>query len=357
VALIGVVLGWSLARTEFVLSIPFGYFSALFFGLSTILFVSASEMLLHAKSHDVFSCSEKYLKGLQESSKVDWATNFEIADKQMCKYYDYGKGCYNLGIFALYTGILFLVAPYNPYIALSIFIFGTFLEFWQIRKGIRNLLVLDKRFKTVLASFLVVAILVITSLIVGFLSYSEGFSAGQKDVVANINFNEDLMINLSSSDCQTYLRGLFPTKQNYTQLLDWESKNLNYTTAAITRYNDPRQIISYQLGRCGEFSILYTSICIANDIPARIVSPAIVIAGVVDHVWVEVNPSKDGTSWISVDPTNACTRIQLGISIFETSSTVDNPSAFKGKYTMILAYETNIDNQTFVVDRTSYYNG
>jgi hypothetical protein len=357
VALIGVVLGWSLSNTEFLFSIPFGHFSVLFFGLSTVLFVSASELLLHAKSHDVFSCTDKYLEGLQkESQEVDWESNFKEADRKMSKYYDYGKVCYDSGIFTMYFGTLFLVAPYNVYIALSIFILGVVLESWQVKKSTSNLFKLNKRFKIALVSVFVVAILVITALIVSSLSYSEGFSSGQKDVVAVISFNEELMINLSSPDCQVYLKGLFSTKQNYTQLLDWESKNLNYSTADITRHNDPRQIISYHLGRCGEFSILYTSVCIANDIPARIVSPAIIILGVIDHVWVEVNPSKDGMSWIPIDPTDACYRIQHGTSIYESPATVDNPSAFKGKYTMILAFETNMNNQTFVVDRTSYYN-
>jgi hypothetical protein len=356
VALIGVVLGWSLSSTEFLLSIPFGHFSVLFFGLSTVLFVSASQLLLHAKSHDVFSCTDKYLEGLQEESQVDWESNFKEANKEMGKYYAYGRVCYNSGIFALYLGILFLVAPYNVYIALSTFIFGIILEFWQIKKGTGNLFTLNKRFKIVLVSVAIVLILVIASLTASFFSYSEGFSSGQKDIVAIVSFNEELMVNLSRPDCQAYLNELFVTKQNYTQLLYWESKNLNYSNDVITRQNDPREIISYHLGRCGEFSILYAAVCIANDIPARIVSPAIIIPGVVDHVWVEINPSKDGVTWIPVDPTGACDRIQHGVSIYENPAMINNPSAFEDKYTMILAFETTTDNQTFVVDRTSYYN-
>jgi hypothetical protein len=161
-----------------------------------------------------------------------------------------------------------------------------------------------------LITVVLVACFIALSFIIGYnIGFDIGFKDGQRDVVENTVYHEAVSLNLSSNEVMTYLRRLFPEKLNYTQLLFWESSKLNYTNAAIERHTNPIDVLNYGLGRCGEFSILYVSICLANQIPARLVVPANIVPGIVDHLWAEVNPSKDDKTWVHVEPTDSYIRI------------------------------------------------
>jgi len=92
---------------------------------------------------------------------------------------------------------------------------------------------------------------------------------------------------------------------NYSELLAWEHRHLIYTKSHLNspRPELPIPIIERGKGRCGEFALLYTGLCLANNIPVRLVIDCSVKTdnrSTADHVWNEVYV--DG-NWLHVDPT------------------------------------------------------
>ncbi|MCW3982024.1 MAG: transglutaminase-like domain-containing protein [Candidatus Bathyarchaeota archaeon] len=61
------------------------------------------------------------------------------------------------------------------------------------------------------------------------------------------------------------------------------------------RHNEPFEILEYGEGKCREFSVLFTAICLANGYRARL------ILDMSDHAWTEVWNEKR-RKWIHVDP-------------------------------------------------------
>jgi len=92
------------------------------------------------------------------------------------------------------------------------------------------------------------------------------------------------------------LRSLFERKYTLQELLDWVHERLKFDKGDITRHDDPLEILAYGRGRCGEFSILFTSLCLAHRYRARL------ILDMSDHVWTEVWDTKR-RRWVHVDPT------------------------------------------------------
>jgi len=91
------------------------------------------------------------------------------------------------------------------------------------------------------------------------------------------------------------LRRLFERRYSLKELLDWMHARLKFTRGDIIRHNDPLEIIAYGKGRCGEFSILYTALCLAHNYRARL------ILDLSDHVWTEVWDDEK-KRWVHVDP-------------------------------------------------------
>ena len=94
---------------------------------------------------------------------------------------------------------------------------------------------------------------------------------------------------------------------SWKQLLDWEHRHFKYARDELPkpRAELPIDIIVQAKGRCGEFSLLYNGLLVANGYQTRLVIDCSTlqdkskkVAG--DHVWVEV--LIDG-AWIHVDPT------------------------------------------------------
>ena len=91
------------------------------------------------------------------------------------------------------------------------------------------------------------------------------------------------------------MRRLFERTYTLPELLDWLHKNIEWSKGDIIRHNDPIEILKYGKGRCGEFSILYTALCLAHGYRARIV------LDMTDHVWSEIwNPRQK--RWMHIDP-------------------------------------------------------
>jgi len=208
------------------------------------------------------------------------------------------------------------------------------------------------RWKRLVVSCTIIAIVLVSFVgLYHWLNYQ--YNEGQISVVEYIAYNEEVVRNFSSPEVIMNLSTMFPQKFNYTDLLYWEGRRLNYTENRIW-HADPIEILSYGKGACGEFSILYVSICLANDIPARLVMTAYLIPNAVDHSWAEINPLKDGKTWIHVEVTDACDSIKRTGSL--DPLTINNTSYYKSRhYRMLFAYQLDANRNVIITDRTAVY--
>jgi hypothetical protein len=101
--------------------------------------------------------------------------------------------------------------------------------------------------------------------------------------------------NITNPSELNQLRSLFERRYSLKELLDWMHARLEFSRGDIVRHNNPLEILAYGKGRCGEFSILFTALCLAHDYRARIV------LDLSDHVWSEVWNDKQ-ERWVHVDP-------------------------------------------------------
>jgi len=91
------------------------------------------------------------------------------------------------------------------------------------------------------------------------------------------------------------LRKLFGRNLSLTELLRWLHEKVKWSDSDIIRHSDPMEILAYGKGKCGEFSILFTALCLTHNYRARL------ILDMSDHVWTEVWNEKQ-KRWIHVDP-------------------------------------------------------
>ena len=91
------------------------------------------------------------------------------------------------------------------------------------------------------------------------------------------------------------LGAFFQRRQSLQELLEWTHKRVAFNKDSVERHEDPIAIIKYGQGRCREFSILFTALCLANGYKARLV------LDLSDHAWTEVW-SDESRKWIHVDP-------------------------------------------------------
>jgi len=91
------------------------------------------------------------------------------------------------------------------------------------------------------------------------------------------------------------LRNLFERKYSLPELLEWLHSKVKWGKGNIKRYNSPKEILTYGKGKCGEFSILFTALCLAHNYRARLV------LDMSDHVWTEVWNEKE-RRWVHMDP-------------------------------------------------------
>lgn len=91
------------------------------------------------------------------------------------------------------------------------------------------------------------------------------------------------------------LSKLFERRYSLQELLDWLHSKVEWSKGDIKRHNDPMEILVYGKGRCREFSILFTALCLAHNYRARLV------LDLSDHVWTEVW-NEEERRWVHVDP-------------------------------------------------------
>lgn len=191
-------------------------------------------------------------------------------------------------------------------------------------------------------------------LCVGFLW---GSSAGQTSVWDRIKTKENQLRDLYTSSIQTELKAWLPdTQMNFTDGLVWESKLLNCTQSR-PQYQNVTQVLKNGKGACGEFVWVFCAFCVAKNIPFRMVTVGYFVPNVVDHAWVQVNPSNDGKTWIHVEVTDSCCRLKNGSAISQLWNLTINNNAcyFERNYKMVLAFQLNEDGEVVITDVTSTF--
>lgn len=91
------------------------------------------------------------------------------------------------------------------------------------------------------------------------------------------------------------LQKFFKKRQTLHELLEWTHARVIFDKGNIVRRNDPFEIIEHGQGKCREFSVLFTAICLANGYQARLV------LDMSDHVWTEIW-NEELNKWTHVDP-------------------------------------------------------
>jgi len=110
-----------------------------------------------------------------------------------------------------------------------------------------------------------------------------------------IEFYRGLSKKLKNKSLICRLQIYFQKKQSLPELLEWIHQRIKFNKGRILRHEDPIDVIEYGQGKCREFSVLFTALCLANGYRARL------ILDMSDHVWTEVWDNNLG-NWIHVDP-------------------------------------------------------
>ena len=100
---------------------------------------------------------------------------------------------------------------------------------------------------------------------------------------------------LANPNALAELRNLFEREYSLLELLEWLHRKVKWSKGNIKRHNDPIEILEYGKGKCGEFGILFTALCLAHNYRARL------ILDMSDHVWTEIWSQKE-RKWVHVDP-------------------------------------------------------
>ena len=205
---------------------------------------------------------------------------------------------------------------------------------------------------------LIFASLILVGFVVGFVvgNYC-GTSFGQTGVWDQIRTTENQLRDLYSNSTQTDVKALLPsTQMNFTDGLVWESQRLSYNKDR-PQYQDVIQVLRNGKGACGEFVWVFCAFCVAKNIPFRMVTVGYFVPNVVDHAWVQVNPSHDGQTWIHVEVTDSCDNITKGGTVDRLwNIAINNNSYYNDRhYKMVLAYQLNENAEVMVTDVTSTF--
>jgi hypothetical protein len=128
-AFVTFILGWSVAKEPFPFypAITWGHVGVLLNGVSAVVFIAAAEFLTTAKQYNIWSLPAEYQKQLP-----NWKDIQEEAPRNMLRYEERGRFCYNLALFLMFFAFLFVIWPYNWVIAVIVFALGVGLEVFQM---------------------------------------------------------------------------------------------------------------------------------------------------------------------------------------------------------------------------------
>jgi hypothetical protein len=125
----------------------FSQVSLLFFGISVVLFITATQLFLQAKDFDVFSIPESYKKLLQEDCKMknkDWGAFEDEQTLQCRKKEKMGRYSYNLAFILTFFGLGFSLVLINVVFAVIVTSLGVGFECWQGYAFFKNSKKVDK---------------------------------------------------------------------------------------------------------------------------------------------------------------------------------------------------------------------
>ncbi|MFW9881303.1 MAG: hypothetical protein ACFFG0_50205 [Candidatus Thorarchaeota archaeon] len=109
-------------------NLTFGQIAVLIFGFSTAFFISAAELFLRTKELNIYGMRKERLEFLK--SKFDNWNDVEIDNDDKCENFEfYASKCYNLSIFLIFVGLLFVIYLYNWLFVFTVSGLGIFLEF------------------------------------------------------------------------------------------------------------------------------------------------------------------------------------------------------------------------------------
>lgn len=148
----------------------------------------------------------------------------------------------------------------------------------SLRKRAADWLRKHKRWLIVRAYFYTCLVCIIFYLFVGLTVYSD----------------YTMMQENSQPQVLNDLRAQLGGQYNYTQLLVWEHEHLVYSTNITDRQTNAVDMLDKGKGMCGEFAVVYVTLCWAEGYQARLVTAALG-----DHQWTQV---KINGTWVSIDP-------------------------------------------------------
>jgi hypothetical protein len=127
-------------------------------------------------------------------------------------------------------------------------------------------------------------------LLIGFLFVLPAFLA-----LSVIDYNSVAQL-VTSQDEKVYFQNVLDRNYDYRELIEWEWQRITWLTDSEPnpqRNSDPIKIYEYGKGKCREFAILYSELCVSQGYQCRIISGPLN-----DHAWTEV---KIDGEWIRVD--------------------------------------------------------
>jgi len=134
ITLVVFILGWSVANTPLFCGTTWGNVGVLLTGVSSALFIAASEFFLGSKEFDVWTLPQKHESFLEKGFKnegTDWEKIRQDHLKNCSTYEGRGRFCYNTGIILLFIGLWFIVGPYNVIVATIVSGLGIGLQLYQ----------------------------------------------------------------------------------------------------------------------------------------------------------------------------------------------------------------------------------
>jgi cytochrome c biogenesis protein CcdA len=121
ITFITMIVSTSTAHAILVSPVHWGDIAVTLFGLTSVMFITATELFLRAKEFNLWDLPESYSKYLQKSYTAwDWEKSLEDSDDTARKYQGRARRAYNSAIFLLFIGVFFVVGSYNIWVALII---------------------------------------------------------------------------------------------------------------------------------------------------------------------------------------------------------------------------------------------
>jgi len=115
-------------------SLTFGQIAISLDGISAALFIGAAEFFFHAIEFDVYSLppSPSYPESVTKILKNPESEYIKKQNELLHFNYTIASILYNIAIMALFSGLLFAMWPFNPWIAAIITGFGILVEGLQV---------------------------------------------------------------------------------------------------------------------------------------------------------------------------------------------------------------------------------